>query len=259
MPYRTIADLPYRAATPEKPDVGRCRLDLYLPPGSGFPTLLFFHGGGLVEGTRAWIAGLGAALASQGIAVAAADYHFSPGVRFPAYVDDAAAAITWVLGHIAEYGGDARQVVVGGHSAGAYLAALVGLDGSHLARHGHSPAELAGLLPLSGQLIVHFTVRAERGIPATTLLIDAAAPLAHVHAGAPPCLFMAADGDLPPRPEENRYIAASLKALGVDAAYIEIAGRDHSGIIDRASDDGDPAQAAMVAFIRRVAAARASA
>ena len=259
MPHRIIADLPYREATTETPDVGRCRLDLYLPQATRFPTLVFFHGGGLVEGTRAWIANLGVAFATQGIAVAAADYRFSPGVRYPAYVDDAAAAIAWMLRHIGEHGGDARQVVVGGHSAGAYLAALVGLDGSHLARHGHAPADLAGLLPLSGQLIVHFNVRAERGIPATTLQIDAAAPLAHVHAGAPPCLFMAADGDLPPRPEENRYIAASLKALGVDATYREIAGRDHSGIIDRASDAGDPAGEAMVAFIRRVTAARATA
>ena len=246
-PVRRVVDLPYREESAD-PAFARCRLDLTLPAGTGWPLLVWFHGGGLRDGTREWTRGLADALAGRGVGTAAASYRLHPVARYPAYLDDAAAAVAWSLRAAQRHGADPRRVLAGGHSAGAWLAAMVGLDPSRLAAHGASPAQLAGVIPVSGQMITHFTVREERGIPASRIVADEASPLAHARGDAPPFLFLAADGDLPPRPEENRYLAATLRMLGGQAEYVEIAGRDHGSIMDRAVAAGDPCLEAIVAF-----------
>jgi acetyl esterase/lipase len=234
----------------------RCFLDLYLPgDASRFPVIVWFHGGGLTagdkaEGTQAAIA---RTLAGRGIAVASVNYRLSPRASYPAYVDDAAASVAWILDHAGEFGGDPERVFVSGHSAGGYLAAMVGVDAQYLAAYGHQPADLAGLIPISGQMVTHATVRQERGLPADRPLVDAAAPVFHVSADAPPVLAIAGSEDLPARPEENRYFIAALKAVGhPDASYREFAGRTHGTIVSRIPEDQDPVAQAMVDFVARI-------
>ena len=55
------------------------------------------------------------------------DYRLVPEVRFPAFVQDGAAATAWVAREIGRFGGDGSRVVVSGHSAGAYIASMVSL------------------------------------------------------------------------------------------------------------------------------------
>src|SRR5688572_14331876 len=115
----------------------RCQLDLYLPAGgTGFPTLLWLHGGGITEGSKddAFTVELARALARDGLAVAAVNYRLSPGAKFPAYVDDVAAATAWLRANVRKHGGDPARVFVGGHSAGGYLALMVAMDPRFLAR-----------------------------------------------------------------------------------------------------------------------------
>jgi acetyl esterase/lipase len=234
----------------------RCLLDLYLPEGeSDFPVLVWFHGGGLTAGDKAEAtqAGIAQSLAARGIAVASVNYRLSPRAGFPAYVEDAAASVAWVLETIEDYGGDADRVFVSGHSAGGYLAAMVGLDDSYLAAHARSPGDLAGLIPISGQMVTHETVRDERGLPTNRPLVDAAAPVFHVRADAPPILAIAGSEDLPARPEENRYLIAALRSVGhADASYLEFDGRNHGSIVTGIPDAEDPVARAMTDFIARV-------
>lgn len=236
----------------------RCVLDLYTPAGaSGFPVLVWFHGGNITAGDKAEATQVEIArtFAARGIAVAAVNYRLSPRVRFPAYVEDAAAAVAWVLDHIPEYGGDAQAVFVSGHSAGAYLASMVGLDSAYLHAHGREIGELAGLVPISGQMITHATVRTERGLPADRPLVDAAAPAHHVSAAAPPFLAIAGSEDLPARSEENSYFIAAMRAVDhPDATFREFAGRNHGTIVTRIPEEDDPVAAAVAEFIERVSA-----
>jgi acetyl esterase/lipase len=234
----------------------RSKLDIYLPDDAAdFPTIVWFHGGGLTagdkaEGTQAAIAG---SLAGRGIAVVSVNYRLSPRAVFPAYVVDAAAAVAWVLDHIGDYGGDDGSVFVSGHSAGGYLAAMVGLDEKYLAAHGHGPGDLAGLIPISGQMVTHATVRTERGLPESQPIIDAAAPAFHVTAEAPPFLAIAGSEDLPARPEENRYVVAALKAVEhPDASYLEFEGRNHGTIVTEIPNADDPVASAIVEFVERL-------
>ena len=104
----------------------RCALDLYVPEGAAdFPVIVWFHGGGLTAGDKAEAtqAGIARSLAARGIGVASVNYRLSPRAGYPAYVEDAAASVAWVLDHIADFGGDPANVFVSGHSAGAHLVA----------------------------------------------------------------------------------------------------------------------------------------
>lgn len=234
----------------------RCALDLYLPEGAReFPTIVWFHGGGLTAGDKAADVQVDIArsLAERGIAVAAVNYRLSPQATFPAYVEDAAASVAWVLGHIADYAGRPDRVFVSGHSAGGYLAAMVGLDSQYLASHEHALGDLAGVIPISGQMVTHSTVREERGLASEQPIVDVAAPVRHVGADAPPLLAIAGSEDLPARPEENVYFAAAMKAAGhEDTSYLEFEGRNHGTIVTRIPDADDPVAAALVDFVTRL-------
>lgn len=193
----------------------RCQLDLFLPAGkTGFPTLVWLHGGGMTGGSKdaGMTPKLGVRFAKAGIGFAAVNYRLSPKATFPAYVDDAAAAFAWVHAHIAEHGGDGQKVFLGGHSAGAYLSSLVTMDPHYLQALGLNQSALAGVIPISGQMLTHFTVRKEKGLEAETITADAAAPIYFTRKETPPIFIMMGDHDWPARWEENLYFAAAMKA-----------------------------------------------
>jgi acetyl esterase/lipase len=156
-----------------------CRLDLYRPEGiKGFPTVVFYHGGGLTAGARA----VPKELTYRGWAVVGAGYRLHPQVRHPTYIEDAAAALAWTFKSIQSFGGDPDKIFVTGISAGGYLTAMVGLDKDYLAKHGLDANRIAGLIPVTGQMITHQTVRKEQCIEPSKYrpTIDKYAPLYHV-------------------------------------------------------------------------------
>ncbi|MDD3196027.1 MAG: alpha/beta hydrolase [Paludibacter sp.] len=212
--YRTEFDVAYYPATETDPYIQeRCQLDVYYPAEKkAFPTLVWFHGGGLSGGEKHIPDGL----RQQGMAVVAVNYRLTPRVKSPEYLRDAAAAVVWVMKNIANYGGDATKVYVAGHSAGGYLAAMIGLDKSWLAVHDMDANQLAGIISLSGQAITHFSVRSERSIPDYQPVVDHLAPLFHVRKDAPPLLLITGDRELEMlgRYEENAYLMRMMKVAG---------------------------------------------
>ena len=90
--------------------------------------IVWLHGGGFVMGDleteHPWAVrvadGSGAVVVSVG-------YRLAPEHRFPAALDDACAVLAWTAGHAAELGIDPGRIAVGGHAAGAGLAAAVAL------------------------------------------------------------------------------------------------------------------------------------
>ncbi len=66
-----------------------------------------------------------------------------------------ARAVAWTFENVAKYGGDPARIHLMGHSAGAHLAALAATDPAWLGRHGLSPAQLAGVVTISGPYDVH--------------------------------------------------------------------------------------------------------
>lgn len=128
--YRTVRDIAYRPASGDPLIDSMCRLDIYLPADAkGFPTIIWFHGGGLSGGRRE----IPEALKGHGMAVVGVEYRLVPQMKVADCVADAAAAAAWVVEHIASYGGDPERIFVAGHSAGGYLTSMIGLDKRWLA------------------------------------------------------------------------------------------------------------------------------
>jgi len=243
--YRETADSDYARQ--------QCRLDVYYPEGlETFPTLVWFHGGGLSEGIRQWGEHVAKRFTSEGIAVVLVSYRLSPHVKCPVYIDDAAAVVAWTFKHIERYGGDSDKIFISGHSAGGYLTSMVGIDKRYLNRYGISAEKVAGLIPISGQAVTHSTIRRERGIPRGKIIVDEFAPLYYVGEAKTPFLCICGDDDLPLRAEENRFFVAALKAAGdSESRYFEAEGRDHDSIADRIGEQDDEVALAMLDFIHR--------
>lgn len=229
-------DIPYKSGELSSSERALCKLDIYAPArAANLPVLVFFHGGGLTEGDKAdaWIA----PLASEGLVIASANYRLYPDDLFPTFAEDAAAAVAWMRAHAREYGGG-DSLFIAGHSAGAYIAALLGTDARYLNAHGIALADIAGVIALSGQMITHFAVRAQDGWPDTAIRVDEAAPLYHVAGDKPPFLLGFGESDMAMRPEENRLMAAALRNAGnADVECLELAGRDHDTISRMTSAD----------------------
>jgi len=205
----------------------RCVLDIYYPKNTkNFATIVWFHGGGLSGGEKE----IPDALKDKGICVVGVNYRLSPKVKAPAYIEDAAAAVSWVFNNINTYGGDSSLVFVSGYSAGGYLTNMIGLDKSYLLKYGIDANRIAGLISLSGQAITHFAVREERGISGTQPIIDSFAPLFHVRNDAPPLILITGDRELEllGRYEENAYLMRMMKLVGHKQTRLyELDGYDH--------------------------------
>jgi acetyl esterase/lipase len=227
----------------------RCRLDVYHPEGArGFPTVVFFHGGSMTSQDRF----VPERFKGQGLAVVAATYRLSPKVKAPAYIEDAAAAVAWAFQHIIEYGGSARRIFVGGISAGAYLAGMVGLDRRWLAIHGVDANEIAGLILLSGQMTTHAAVKDERGQDGRRPIIDELAPLFHVREDAPPMLLVTGDRELEllARYDENAYLQRMMRLYGHTGTELhELPGCDHGTM-------AEPSYEFALRFVKRVSGER---
>ena len=130
----------------------RQMLDIYVPEKTATPApvLVFYYGGSWQSGRRQDYKFVGEAFASLGYVTVIADYRLYPEVYFPTFVEDAARALVWVHGHIATYGGDANNIFVSGHSAGAYNAVMLSVNDSYLKKAGGKPEMIRGTIGLAG-------------------------------------------------------------------------------------------------------------
>ena len=225
--YDFIQDIQYQSDLNDSYLVERSKLDIYYPKNvEKFPTVIFFHGGGLRAGNK----NIPQFLKEKKIAVVAPNYRLSPKVKAPKYIEDAAASVAWVFNNIEKYGGDKNLIFVSGNSAGGYLTSIIGLDKRYLAKHNIDANDIAGLIPVTGHAITHFTVRDEMGIDALKPVIDDYAPLYHVRPDAPPILLLTGNRELEllGRYEENAYLMRMLKLSGhKEVEHLEFDGYGH--------------------------------
>lgn len=233
--YNIEKDIPYQTVKQAAEDEymrSRCKLDIYYPvKEKNFATIVWFHGGGLRGGSKT----IPSRLKDKGFAVVAVNYRLSPKVRCPAYIEDAAAAVAWTFQNIKQYGGADTKIFVSGHSAGGYLTSMIGLDKTYLESHKIDANKIAGLIPLSGHTITHFTPREECKIPEHQPIIDRYAPLYHVKSDAPPLVLITGDRELEllGRYEENAYFARMMKvAKHQQTELYELQGFNHGGMLD---------------------------
>lgn len=235
--YKTISNIFYYHENADSVDSymrEKCRLEFYYPANKqNYPTVVWFHGGGLKAGTN----DIPEELKNKNIAIVSVGYRFYPKISAPKYIEDAAAATAWVFNNIEKYGGRKNKIFISGHSAGGYLTSMIGLDKKWLDKYGVDADSIAALIPFSGHTITHFTVREERGIPGEQPIIDDLAPLFHVRPNAPPLILITGDRELEllGRYEENAYMMRMMKVVGHEKTKIfELQGFDHGGMVNPA-------------------------
>ena len=199
----------------------RQRLDVYRPltPAGNQPPpiVVFFYGGSWSNGERADYRFVGEALASHGAIAIVADYRLSPAVRYPAFLMDCAQAVRWAFDHAAELGGGPGNIVLMGHSAGAYNAAMLALDARWLAGAGLAPRQLAGWIGIAGPydfLPIHDAkTQVAFNWPGTP---RDSQPIEHARASAR-ALLVAAENDSTVNPQRSTVgLGTRLKAAGGD-------------------------------------------
>lgn len=127
----------------------RHRLDVYTPErAADAPVVVFFYGGTWMSGSKHEYLYVAAALAARGIVTVIPDYRLYPDIKFPAFLEDAASAVAWVQRHIGEHGGNAHNIILMGHSAGAHIAAMLALDEAYLSAARARPVQ--GMIGLAG-------------------------------------------------------------------------------------------------------------
>lgn len=236
----------------------RHRLDVYAAaPGDGrAPVCVFLYGGSWRCGSRTGYGFVGAALARRGITTVVPDYRLYPKVRFPAFVEDAAAACRWIERQPSLAG---RPLILAGHSAGAHIAALLALDSRYL----DATMRPAALVGLSGPYAFDpVKWRTTAPIFATAAHPDAARPVAHVTPEAPPALLIHGADDRVVKLWNQRELAAAYRRNGVEVRAIELRGEGHLttvSAIARPLRWRAPVLDEMVSFIADTAADRRSA
>ena len=270
---RVHFDLAYRAG-PDFDDQ-KHRLDLFLPAEgrTGWPTLVFVHGGGWTQGDRSLgafgvepIRNLGRFYASRGYGVVVPSYRLQPGVDWATQIDDVAAAVAWAREHVADYGGDPDAIVLGGHSAGAWLAARVGLADAPLARYRMDRGALCGLVLVSGagyDLADEATYEAgasrswfERRFAGEGDWASRASVVTNVDAPVPPALLLTAEGEGPTFERQSNRLYEVVSPLAPASKRHEVEGQNHQRILVSMSLEGDPASETALAFLEDVGCAR---
>ncbi|MDB5336679.1 MAG: Carboxylesterase [Planctomycetaceae bacterium] len=139
-------DIPYA-----KPALERQVLDVYSPKDAkGLPVVFWIHGGGWQAGDKSDVQLKPKFFVDKGFVFVSTNYRLLPKVEMETIFQDIAKSIHWVHDHIAEYGGDPQRIIVGGHSAGAQLAALICVDDRYLKAEGLSLAIIKGCVPVDG-------------------------------------------------------------------------------------------------------------
>lgn len=203
------------------------KLDLYGPTRPGpHPLIVFFYGGAWADiGDRRDFAFAARALAALGYVVAVPDYRVLPEVAYPAFLDDCALATRWVLGHIAEYGGNPSRLALAGHSAGAYNAVMLALDPRYGLR-----GRISAVAGLSGPYDFYpFTEIIGRRTFGHVPDGPATQPISHVTAEAPPMFLGHGNRDTLVGPHNAESLAAKLRAVGVEAEVHHYPQLGHAG------------------------------
>ncbi len=245
-------------------------MDVYWPSKHAAATVLFIHGGSLQESgerrSSPMYRNVCNAFVREDIACASMDYRLAPTHRWPSMPNDVALALRTLRDLVAKEKGDPSRIFLFGHSSGCHLAGIVGTNPQYLATVGLATKDIAGLV-LMGCLLDRddATVRrftadrirqpfmnepqdvATYGTPENYL---AANPASFVGPHVPPTLVLLAEEErfMPPVMEQGSRFVRLLLEHDVAANLVVVPG-SHVSSIERINLAGDPALAAILAFI----------
>lgn len=235
----------------------RHRLDVWVPSravGSRpLPVVLFFYGGGWVAGSRGDYGFAGRAFAARDFVAILPDYRLVPGARFPDFIEDGARAVRWARDNAQRFGGDPARITLAGHSAGAYIAAMLALDRRYLAAAGLDPGTVRAAALLAGPYDFHpFTEQRGRDALGQWPRPLETQPISFARADAPPLLLAHGSADTIVLPRNSQALAARLSELGARVELRLYPGKGHVDLAKSLSPvfrSSTPVLADSVAFL----------
>lgn len=209
------------------------RLDLFAA-GATAPVHVFLHGGYWRRFHAEDFAFVAAGLVEAGVCVVVPNYSLCPGVGIGEIVRQMRAAIAWVHGNAARYGGDPARISVSGHSAGGHLGAMLlatewerdyGLPGGLL----RGACLLSGLFDLAP---LRYTFL-QPWLQLDGDQVQALSPIAHLPASAPPLLLAVGGKESEEFQRQSRDYLAAWRDRGLCGEQVPLPGHDHFSALDQ--------------------------
>jgi acetyl esterase/lipase len=212
---------------------GVLSLDVYAPDAARaepLPVVVFFYGGAWQQGSKDAFRFVGSQLAQRGVVAVLPDYRVYPDARFPGFVEDAAAAVSWTFEHAPDFGGDPSRVFVMGHSAGAHIASLVHYDDRYLRGVGALRMP-CGFIGLAGPYDFLPLVDPEYQAIFPTPLRAASQPGNFVSGREGPALLVHGMRDDTVEPRNSASLAEAVQQAGGDAELALLEDRGHVDVL----------------------------
>ena len=210
------------------------KLEMFVPQGAKgtLPIVVFIHGGGWSSGDPHDYRFIARTLCAQGYAVVLAGYRLYPQAKYPAMLEDGAAALRWVQDNAAKLGGDPARIALMGHSAGAYNVVMLSLDPQWLKAVGLDTGVIRGTVSLAGPFdFLPFdtpaTIHSFGDAPDPSMT----QPVNFARKDAPPLLLVTGDADTRVKPRNSKALARRMAEAGAPTEPVMLQGVSHEGII----------------------------
>ncbi len=244
--YVVQANITYLTATGYE-----AKLDVYRRRDTGTepqPTLVFFHGGGWIGGTKEasfmsvmpWL--------EMGWNVVNVEYRMARVALAPAAVEDAQCALRFVVSQARTYNIDVNRIVVSGESAGGHLALAAGMipasagftnicAGGGFTGNDTAVPKVAAIINwygitdvndmLAGPNARSYAVQWVGSMPDREAIARSVSPMTYVRADLPPVLSIQGDADPIVPYSQNVRLRDALTQAGAADELWTIAGGGH--------------------------------
>lgn len=209
------------------------RLDVYRPRdvSQRTPVVVFLYGGRWQGGTKEEYRLVGDALTRRGVMVVVPDYRMYPEARFPAWVEDAAQAVRWSVDNAGRFNGDATQIFIVGHSAGAHATALLALDETHLQAAGVPASSVRGFVSMAGPVDTTWTDPDVQALMGPSEGWPATYPSNYIDGTEPPLLLLHGAGDETVAQINSTRLAARIRERGGCVRSVSYPGVGHVELV----------------------------
>jgi arylformamidase len=216
-------------------------LDIFPAARADAPVFVFLHGGYWRSLSSKEFSCVAFGPYELGITTVVANYALAPTVGLDEITRQARAAVAWVLRHIERHGGDPRRVVLGGHSAGAQLAAMC-LQTAWDEDYGFAADPLVGAILVSGVYDLsplRFSVMQPQ-LQLDDGVIRRNSPLYGVRPCATPALLTWGGEETAEFHRQSEAYCAAWRACGNRAERLPQPGRNHFDAIYGLEDPHSP-------------------